>query len=64
MREGQVLGVTLPERKKQQCISQYADDFSFLVRGGKPFIDEFVHLLGIFSKTSRTYINWHQSSAF
>lgn len=33
--EGRLKGITLPGGKKQQCISLYVDDFSFMIRGGK-----------------------------
>lgn len=47
-----IIGVKLLEGK-QQCISQYADNSSFLIwgRGDKLLVDELVRLLGFFSPT-------------
>lgn len=50
-------GITLPGRKKQQSISQYANDSLFMVRGDKRSVDEFVSLLKVFSTTLGMEIN-------
>jgi hypothetical protein len=50
--EGRLRDVFLPGGKKQQCISQYADDSSFMVRGVKEDVDELVKILETFSQTS------------
>lgn len=63
MREGRIHGVKLPGGK-QQCISQYADDTSFLIKREKSCIDEVVRLLGVFSRASGMEINWHKSCAY
>src|ERR1700738_497744 len=39
VREKRLRGVVLPGGKKQQCISQHANDSSFMVRGEKRDID-------------------------
>ena len=62
--EGRLRGIYLPGGRKQQCISQYADDSSFMVRGEKKDVDELVRLLTIFSKASGMEINWDKSSAY
>lgn len=51
MKEGGIMGVKLLGGK-YQCILQYADDSSFLIGGDKPFADELVRLLEIFSPVS------------
>ena len=43
--EGRIRGVVLLGGKKQQCISQYADDSSFMIKGEKKDVDELVKLL-------------------
>jgi hypothetical protein len=53
--------VFFPGGKKQQCISQYADDFSFMVRGAKDDVDELVKILETFSQASGMEINWEKS---
>lgn len=50
--EGRITGITLPREKQQQCISQYVDDSSFMVRGDKRDVDEVVRLLKVFNATS------------
>lgn len=62
MREGKLLRVKL-STGKQQCVSQYANDSHFLIRGEKPFMDELMRLLGVFNLASRMKINWHKSCA-
>ena len=62
--EGRLRGIYLLGGKKQQCISQYADDSSFMVRGEKNDVDELVRLLTTFSKTSGMEINWDKSCAY
>ena len=62
--EGRIRGVVLPGGKKQQCISQYADDSSFMVKGDKRDVDELVRLLKMFSEASGMEINWEKSSAY
>ena len=46
-----------PRRSKQQCTSQYNDDSSFLERVEKPFIDELVYFLVVFSHASGMEMN-------
>lgn len=41
---GRLRGISLPGRNKQQSISQYADDSSFMVREDKRYVDELVRL--------------------
>lgn len=55
---GRLRGITLPGGTKQQSISQYADDSSFMVRGEKRDVDELVRLLKVFSEASGMEINW------
>ena len=55
--EGRLKGVFLPGGKKQQYISQYADDSSFMVRGTKEDVDELVSILETFSQASGMEIN-------
>ena len=62
--EGRLKGIILPRGKKQQSISQYADDFSFMIRGEKQYVDELVRLLKLFSEASGMEINWEKSSAY
>ena len=62
--EKRLKGVVLPGGKKQQCISQYADDSSFMVRGEKRDIDELVRLLKTFSEASGMEINWDKSCPY
>ena len=62
--EGRLRGVYLPGGKKQHYISQYADDSSFMVRGTKEDVDEFVKILETFSEASGMEINWEKSSAY
>ena len=62
--EGRLKGVFLPGGKKQQCISQYADDSSFMVRGTKEDVDKLVRILETFSQTSGMEINWEKSCAY
>ena len=54
----------LPRGKKQQCISQYANDSSFVVRGEKKDVDELVRLLKTFSEASEMEINRDKSCAY
>jgi hypothetical protein len=54
-------GVFLPGGKKQQCIFQYADDSSFIVRGAKDDVDELVRILETFSQVSGMEITWEKS---
>ena len=62
--EGRLREIYLPGRRKQQCISQYADDSSFMVRGEKNDMDELVRLLTTFSKAFGMEINWDKSCAY
>lgn len=62
--EGTFKGIILPEGNKQQSISQYADDSSFIVRVEKKYVDELVCLLKVFSETSGMEINWVKSFAY
>ena len=62
--EGRIRGVVLPGGKKQQCISQYADDSSFMVKGEKKDIDELVRLFKVFTEVSGMEINWEKSCAY
>lgn len=62
--EGRLKRVVLPGGKKQQFISQYADDSSFMVKGEKKDVDELVRLLKRFSEASGMEINWKKSSAY
>ena len=62
--EGRLRGITLPGGNKQQSISQYADDFSFVVRGDKKYVDELVRLLKVFSEASGMEINWNKSCVY
>ena len=62
--EGRLRGLVLPGGTKQHCISQYADDSSFMVRGEKRYIDEMVRILQVFSAASGMEINWEKSSAY
>lgn len=61
--KGRILGVRLPGGK-QQCISQYAKDSSFLIQGEKTCIDEIVRLLKVFCMACGLIINWHKSCAY
>jgi hypothetical protein len=62
--EGRLRGVFLPRGKKQQYISQYADDSSFMVKGAKEDVDELVGILKTFSQASGMEINWEKSCAY
>ena len=64
MVEERLKGVVLLGGKKQQCIFQYADDSSFMVRGEKKDIDELVRLLRTFNETSGMEINWEKSCVY
>ena len=64
VKEKKLRGVMLPGGKKQQCISQYADNSSFMVKGDKRDIDELVKLLKTFSEASGMKINWDKSCAY
>lgn len=55
--KGRLKGLTLPSGKKQHCISQYADDLSFMVRGDKRYVDELVGLLKVLNEASRMEIH-------
>ena len=57
VKEGRLKGITLLGGIKQQCISQYADDSSFTVRGEKRYVDELVRILKTFSAASGMEIN-------
>ena len=61
--EGRLKGITFPGRKKQQSISQYADDSSFVVRGDKKYVDELVIILKVLCDASGMEINWDKSCA-
>ena len=62
--KGRLRGIILPGGKKQQSISQYVDDSSFMVRGEKMYVDELVRILKVFSAASGMEINWEKSSAY
>lgn len=62
--EGKLKGVVLPGGKKQQYISQYADDSSFMVKDEKKDVDELVRLLKMFSEASGMEINWEKLSVY
>jgi hypothetical protein len=62
--EERLKGITLPGGKKQQNISQYADDYSFMVRGEIKYVDELVRLFKVFSEASEMEINWEKFSAY
>ena len=62
--EGRLKDVYLSWEKKQQSISQYVDDSSFMVRGTKENVDELIRLLKTFSKASGMKINWEKSCAY
>jgi hypothetical protein len=62
--DGRLRGITLPGGTKQQCISQYADDSSFMVKGEKRYVDELVRILKVFSAASGMEINWEKSCAY
>ena len=62
--DGRLKGITLPGGKKQQSISQYADNSSFMVRGEKQYVDKLVRLLKLFSEASGMEINWEKSSVY
>ena len=47
--EGRLKYISLPGGDKEQNISQYADDSSFMVRGEKKYVDELARLLKVFS---------------
>lgn len=47
----------LAKGNKQQIISQYEDDSSFMVRGDKRHVDELVCLLKVFNASSSMEIN-------
>ena len=48
--------ITLPGGKKQQSISQYVDDSSFMVRGEMRYVDELVRLLKVFISSLHPYL--------
>lgn len=56
--EGRLRRITLPGGQKQQSISQYANDSSFMIRGEKKYVDKLVCILKVFSATSGMKINW------
>ena len=62
--KGRLKGITLLGGKKQQCISLYADNSSFMVRGEKRYVDELVCLLKVFSATFGMEINWKKPCAY
>ena len=62
--EGRLRGIILLGRNKQQSISQYADDSSFVIRGDKKYVDELVKILKVFSDASGMEINWNKSYAY
>ena len=62
--EGRLRGISLPGGRKQQSISQYTDDASFIVRGEKKFVDELMRLLVFFSEASEMEINWKKTCAY
>ena len=49
---------------KNNNVSQYADDSSFMVRSIKEDVDEFVKILETFSQVSGMKINWEKSCAY
>ena len=52
VREGRLKGVALPGDRKQQYISQYTNDSSFMVRGDKHYVDEMMRILKVFIEAS------------
>ena len=62
--EGRLREFFLSGGKQQQCISQYADDSSFMVRGAKEDVDELVKIFETFSQASRIKINWKKSCVY
>ena len=56
--------MTLPGGKRQQSISQYVDNSSFMVRGEQRYVDEMVRILKVFSEASGMEINWEKSNAY
>lgn len=64
VKEGMLRGVYLPGGKRQQNISQYADDSSFMVRGDKRYVDELVRILEVFTEASWVEINWEKFCAY
>lgn len=50
--ERRLRGIALLGGSKQQNISQYVDNLSFMMRGDKQDIDELVRLLKVFSVAS------------
>lgn len=62
--EGRLKGIILPCEKERQCISQYADDSSFMERGKKQYVDELNRILEVFSKAYGMEIIWEKSSAY
>lgn len=62
--EGRLKWVYLTGGKKQQCISQYADDSFFMVRGTKEDVDELVRILETFNQASNMEINWEKSCTY
>lgn len=62
--EGRIRGIALLGGKKQQNISQYAHDLSFMIKGNKSDVDELVRLFKPFNATSRMEINWNKSCTY
>lgn len=62
--EGRLRGVVLPGGKKQQSVSQYVHNSSFMVKGGKRYVDELVRLLKLFSEAFGMEIDWEKSCAY
>lgn len=54
----------MPREEKQQSISQYIDDSSFVVSGKKKYVNELVCMLKVFSATSSMEINWEKLYAY
>ena len=49
---------------KQQSISQYTDDASFMIGSKNRYVDELVHLLEEFSAASSMKTHWEKSCAY
>ena len=62
--EGRIHGISLLGERRQQSIIQYADDYMFMIRGEKKFVDELVRLLRLFSDASGMKINWEKTCAY
>lgn len=55
--EGRLRGVSLPGGAKQQNVFQYVDDFFFMVRGDRQYVEELMRLHKVFSEALGMEIN-------